>query len=283
MVLLRDADGRLRAAAVLLTRGGSGSAAVALAGTECGYRGVVLARSPDAARALGHAVGEALRPRRQRVVLGPLPAASPLVGAFVSGLPGSFTVVNCDPVPLLRRRQQARDVAGYLSDGTRRTLRQAGNRLTSDGRRSAVEFVTDPPTILGLLPVLERCHRDRDHVQGRPSALDDAVGRAAWQSRLRVLAASGRLELAVLRIDGLFAAYVLGLVQGSSYQIWEGRFRSEWARYAPGRVLETAVVQRMLDDPALAVVDWMTSIAPETLLAANDLDPMVTLHRPAAR
>jgi len=98
-----------------------------------------------------------------------------------------------------------------------------------------------------------------------------------------VLAASGCSELAVLRIDGLFAAYVLGLVQGQSYQIWEGRFGSEWARYAPGRLLEAAVVQRVLDDPALQVVDWMTSIAPETLLAANDLEQTVTIHRPAVR
>ena len=80
-----------------------------------------------------------------------------------------------------------------------------------------------------------------------------------------------------------FAAYVLGIVDGPVYRLLEGRFDTGWARYSPGRLLEAAVVQRMLDDPALTTLDWMTSVASEALLATNDADPMVVLRMTSDR
>jgi hypothetical protein len=86
------------------------------------------------------------------------------------------------------------------------------------------------------------------------------------------------LELATLNIGESLAAYVLGVIDGDAYRLLEGRFGTEWARYSPGRLLEAAVVQRMLDDPSLATLDWMTSVASETLLATNASDPMVVVR-----
>ncbi len=278
-VLLQDPDGRLQAAAVLLQQRDGNAVTVTLAGTDGGHRGAVLADAPDAAEALGQGVGRALqaRARHGQVALGPLPAGDPLVDAFVRGLPGAV-VLSADPVPVLRR-QDAPDVAAYLTAGTRRSLRRAGIRLAQDKRQTSITLTSDEAPILEMLPVLERCHRGRDHAHGRASALDDPSRRALWESRIRALVkADTRLELAVLTIDGLFAAYVLGVVSGSSYQVLEGRFLTGWAKYSPGRLLEAAVIQRMLDDPTLQTVDWMTAVAPETLLAANDLDPMVIVR-----
>jgi hypothetical protein len=34
----------------------------------------------------------------------------------------------------------------------------------------------------------------------------------------------------------------------------------------------------MLDDPTMTALDWMTSVAPESLLAANDAQPMIMLR-----
>lgn len=48
-------------------------------------------------------------------------------------------------------------------------------------------------------------------------------------------------------------------------------------------MLEAAVVRRVLDDPILDVVDWMTGVAQRTLLAANDSEPLVMICRPAGR
>ena len=53
---------------------------------------------------------------------------------------------------------------------------------------------------------------------------------------------------------------------------------TRWSRYAPGRVLEAAVLQRMLDDSAYDTFDWMTSVASDTLLATTDHDPVVVVR-----
>jgi hypothetical protein len=62
------------------------------------------------------------------------------------------------------------------------------------------------------------------------------------------------------------------------YRVVEGRFVTNWARYAPGRLLEAAMLQRGLDSRDLRRTDWLSSVAPETLIAANDEDPMVRIH-----
>ena len=59
---------------------------------------------------------------------------------------------------------------------------------------------------------------------------------------------------------------------------FEGRFVTGWARYSPGRLLEIAVVERVLADETLTTFDWMTAVAPESLLGHNDSDPMVLVQ-----
>ena len=63
-------------------------------------------------------------------------------------------------------------------------------------------------------------------------------------------------------------AHVVGI------DILEGNLATRWARYAPGRVLESAVLQRVLDDRAMDYLDWMSAVASEHLLAANDVQPV---------
>ena len=58
----------------------------------------------------------------------------------------------------------------------------------------------------------------------------------------------------------------------------EGHLATHWSRYAPGRVLEAAVLQRVLDDEAYDTFDWMTSVASETLLATTGVDPVVVVR-----
>ena len=142
--------------------------------------------------------------------------------------------------------------ADHLSAGTRRTLRKAANRLRADGRTTHVDVVTDRATIRGWLPALVQHHQARDHAHGRDSAVDDPAGAALWHRRAEALL-DERLELAQLTIDGHLAAYVLGVPDGAAYRLLDGRFVGTWARYAPGRLLETAVLQRVLDDPRLTI------------------------------
>jgi Acetyltransferase (GNAT) domain len=279
-VLVRDTAGELTGAVVLVDRLDDLHPTLSLAGTEGGHRGVVLATDLLSAHALGSGVRDVLLSRRSlpRLALGPLPASDALVDAFARGL-GVFEGTPADPIPVIRT-DGTQDIAALLEHGVQRTLRKAANRLSADGRTTAVQVHVTAESVARLLPEIAAHHRERDHAHGRVSELDDARRRELWEMRLRALAETEQLEMTTLLIDGELAAYVLGVVDGDVYRLLEGRFVSRWARYSPGRQLEAAVVQRVLDDPMLSGLDWMTAVAPETLLGYNGADEMVTLEFP---
>jgi hypothetical protein len=276
-VLIRDETGHLRAAAVLLVMPGPGADTVVLP-SGLDHRGGLPAEDVWAAAALGESVADVLarRPRTTVLRIGPLAVNSAAVTSLYSALPGA-ALVTTKPIPVVRRVEST-DVHDYLSHGLRRGLRRGHNRLVADGRRATVHFTTDAPEIARLAPEMEAACRDRDHAHGRTSPLDDSTGRALWHRRLQHLLAAGVVELASLRIDDELAAYVLGLTDVPAYRVLEGRFVDRFARYSPGRLLEAAVLTRVLDDPAYELLDWMTAIAPETLLAANDTDAVVMVQ-----
>jgi hypothetical protein len=274
---LRGPNGQLRGVIALADEvDASGRLVTTLLGTDRVHRGAVLADDEPAAYELGAHLEAALlqRPRLGAVHLGPLPAEDPRVRALAAGI-GVAVAVPVEPVPVVRRAGCL--AADHLSAGTRRTLRKAANRLRADRLTTSIDVVTDRATIRGWLPELVRHHQARDHAHGRESAVDDPTGAAVWHHRAEALL-DEQLELALLTIDGELAAYVLGVPDGAAYRLIDGRFVGTWARYAPGRLLETAVLQRVLDDPRLDHLDWMTAVAPETLLASNMTTPMVALE-----
>lgn len=274
-VLAYDAYRRLVGAVLLVDQIAELAEVTSLLGTDAGHRGAILTQQPAVATALGRAVAEAIGTRRRWpcLSLGPLPATDVTVAAFVASFDG-FALEPMAPIPGIRRTGDG-DAASYLANGMQRTLRKARNRMLTDGRRGRIATTADATVILEALPTLEQLHRERDHAQGRRAYLDDEISSRRWRGRLRTLAQTGRLELATLLIDDELAAFVLGSHDGASYQLLEGRFVSAWARYSPGRMLESAVVQRWLDDDTVCSFDWMTAAAPETLLATNVADPVV--------
>jgi hypothetical protein len=276
-VIVRDADDVLRAALVLLDGDecpDSGRGTVTLAGCAMGHRSVVLADESAAAALLGNALAETLatRGRPVRVELGPVDANAPWLADFADTLTGA-ELVPTDPIPVVRRLASS-DIDDYLSAAIRRTLRKAANRADTDRRHLFARITKDADEIAETLPELEEIHRERDHAQGRRSELDDPAGRRIWSARLLSLAAERTLELATLHIDGELASHVLAIAEPTGYRVFEGNLATRWARYAPGRVLEAAVLQRVLDDPAIDCLDWMSSIASDRLLAANDTQPV---------
>ena len=277
-VVARDSKGTLQGAVMLLDEEVEGLPVITLAGTDQGNRGTLTVDTPEVAEEIARELAQVLleRTHPRQLLLGPLDADDPSVHAFASALPGARLVAD-DPIPVIR--QDSSDAKDYLSQGMRRTLRKSKNRLFRDDREMSVHFTTDTDEIIEVIPQLERCHRDRDHVHGRASDLDDDRGRQLWHERLRRLSETGHLELATLSIDGQFAAHALGAIDHPVYRVLEGRFVTEWARYAPGRLLEAAVLQRVLDDELFDSLDWMTAVAPEKLLATNAADRMVLVHR----
>jgi hypothetical protein len=175
-------------------------------------------------------------------------------------------------------RQAAEHLDAHLSHGMRRTLRKSHNRMATDGVVSEITTTRDEDDIIARLPEIAAVSRDRDHAGGRTSLLDEEAGLRRWIARLTGLARLCHLELSTLTLNGEPAAYVLGVEDGDAYRLLEGRFVMAWKRYAPGRLLEAHVLQRVLSRPDLHELDWMTSAAPDTLLAANAAAHVVTAH-----
>jgi len=280
-VLVRDPSGFLRAASVLVEVRGAGrtSHIVTFAGSDLGHRGAVLADDKLWARRLGIALSRTLPARSSgwAVELGPLDPGSNTLAGFLAGFP-QLVPIDVDPIPMIRREPGLDEATDYLTPAMRRTLRTATNRLATDYRTFNVHFTRSEGEIRALMPALEESHRNRDHDRERASDLDDDVTLQTWRGRLTDLALDGMLEVATAHIDGTLAAHVIGIRDGDSYRVLESHFVTAWARYAPGRLVEAAVVQRMLDEPEMVALDWMTSVAPESLLATNAAAPMVMLR-----
>jgi CelD/BcsL family acetyltransferase involved in cellulose biosynthesis len=212
--------------------------------------------------------------------LGPLPVLDPVVERLCMALQ-DWSIDGSAEVPVVRRSGPS-EASEYLTPSVRRTLRKVSNRLRTDGVASQVAFTRERHRIIALLPEMARAYRDRDEAHGVvEDRFDSSLHAPGWPlfaARVRALAGQAGLEVATLTFDGELAAYVVGFDDGHAYRVMDGRFVSAWARYSPGRLLETAVLQRMIDDPAVHTLDWMTSIAPESLLVANAAEPVVTLR-----
>ena len=283
--VVRDSDEVLRACVILLEAESAGVPLVSLAGSAMGFRSAVLADGAAAAALLGHEFGESLQARSGAVdvELGPIDSDTPWVAEFAATVPGA-EVVPIDPIPSVRRLGSC-DIQQYLSASMMRTLRKAANRAETDRKRLFVRITRELDEIIDMLPELEQVHRERDHAKGRRSELDDAIGRRIWAARIVALATERTLELATLHIDGDLAAHVLAIVEPPAYRVLEGNLATRWARYAPGRVLEAAILQRALDEPSIDYLDWMSAAAAEHLLAANDVQPVsvIRVNYPSGR
>ena len=151
----------------------------------------------------------------------------------------------------------------------RRQLRKAHNRLAADGLRAEVQFAQTEPEIRLLLPELDRIHIERDHAAGRASDLDDPNVRELWRRLILAHTVGGQVEVATLGIGGSIVAYVIGICDGTTYRVFDGHFNTRWARYSPGRLIEDAVLQRLISEGRYESVDWMLGVAPEKILVAT--------------
>jgi len=266
------AGSTLVAAAVLLDDLSGSVVRTSLAGTAESHRGALLARDDYAGCRLGDALAASLMSGLREFSIGPV-VQSPALAALVRGLPVGLVVEDVS-VPLVRTGV---GLPTGISHGSARSLRKARNRMAADGLVPEITVSADGSEITGSLPLLESISRERDHQGGRMSPLDDPARRRLWQRRVIALAAEGRLRMATLRLNGELAAYVLGIEDGRSYRVLEGRYVTRWARYSPGRVLEAAVLDAATIADSVDELDWMTGVAPETLLAANDVDRLVVV------
>jgi len=266
-------DDELVGAAVLLDDRTGSVRRTTLAGTAEEHRGGLLALTPEVGAHLGAAVADALLSELREFTIGPVPNC-PAVSALLSCLPVGI-VIDEVAVPVVHA---ATGLPVGISHGVARTLRKARNRMVADGVRPEITVTTDRGEITAMLPLLESISRDRDIAAGRVSPLDDPSGRRLWQRRMIALAGEGVLQLAALWLNGELAAFVLGVDDGAVYRVLGGRYVARWARYAPGRVLEAAVLDRVVESEQHVLLDWMVDVASETLIARNGVDPLLVIR-----
>jgi hypothetical protein len=167
---------------------------------------------------------------------------------------------------------------GLFSKNMRKQLKRSRTKIDAELPGWTIDFVRGTDGIMALLPEIEETHIGRDHERRQESDLDNALSRRFWQETVVTHTYTDELELAVLMVHGTVAAYVLALVDGSSYRVFDGRMNGQFAKYSPGRILEAACLERALNDKHFTVFDWMTGVAPETILAANDWEQRTILR-----
>ena len=157
-----------------------------------------------------------------------------------------------------------------LSKSMRKQLRRAHKKITDAGLDMTIAFDRGRAITSELIDEVEMVHVSRDRVSRRQSDLDRPAEREFWR---RVAEGSldnlWEVEIASLRFDGELAAYVVALLDGDVYRVYDGRMNTEWQDYSPGRLVEAAALQRALLDPRFHLLDWMSGVAAEKLLAAN--------------
>jgi CelD/BcsL family acetyltransferase involved in cellulose biosynthesis len=192
-------------------------------------------------------------------------------GEDATWLAGQLPAGRAVPAPPVPGIGFSRDEVTF-APGIRRGLDRSGQRIGRHALTEEIGFEREPARLAKLREEIEAVHLARDHDAGRVSDLDDPSGAAFWRSVYDLHAASGELEVATLRLDGHLAAYVIALVDPPAYRVFDGRFAPPWREYSPGRRLEAAVVEHARRG-GFRVLDWMSSVAPEKLVASTWAEP----------
>jgi GNAT acetyltransferase-like protein len=253
LVALREGDGRQQ-----ITSGRPHSDDVwEVAAVSAGARRAVLAELASFARGLN---------RSWRLTLTGLRN-----GDDATWLAGQLPAGRAVPTPPVPGIGFTHDEVTF-APGIRRGLDRSGHRIGRHALTEEIQFEREPARLAKLREEVEAVHLARDHDAGRVSDLDDTAGAEFWRSVYDLHAASGELEVATLRLDGHLAAYVIALVDPPAYRVFDGRFAPPWREYSPGRRLEAAVVEHARRRH-FRVLDWMSSVAPEKLVASTWAEP----------
>jgi GNAT acetyltransferase-like protein len=237
----------------------------------------ITARSPRALRELAAEMAEEIGALEHpwRLELTGLRDGDATLDALSQCLPQA-RLLPANSVPKVSFRG-SESVSRLLRGSVRDGLARSARRIARDGLREEISFERRVGPLLEMRAGIEAAHRARDHDAGRVSELDDEPGRRFWRSAYDYHAERGELEVATLCLDGQLAAYVIAFVDAPVYRVFDGRHASAYGKYSPGRRLETAALDRAFRDPSLREVDWMSSVAPETLIATTGSELRWTL------
>jgi diguanylate cyclase (GGDEF)-like protein len=262
-------SGLVEAAALLATR----PSAHGLDVVAMGHGAIGLTRFPSrsdrGARLLASTIVDHLGavPDPWRFELCQLPERDPVAVLLAQRLPHAELVAD-QWVPRVEFGDCTK-VDDLLSHNMRRQIRKAHNRIATDGHTVAFGTARTTDAIEAVLETLEDIHVSRDHSTRLESDLDDPRARELWRRIVRNHAEGGLVEISSILVDEKVAGYVIGILDGRSYRVFDGHFDSEYSRYSPGRLVESAVLERAMLDPRFSELDWMAGVAAEKILVSN--------------
>ncbi|MEL7156795.1 MAG: GNAT family N-acetyltransferase, partial [Actinomycetota bacterium] len=163
----------------------------------------------------------------------------------------------------------AHNVDDVLSKSMRKQIRRAKNKISAAELEMSMAFDRGQAISMELIDEVESVHVARDRDARRNSDLDRPSERAFWRRVVEAAGGDWEVEIATLRLDGNLAAYVVAILDGDTYRVYDGRMNTEWAHFSPGRLIEAAALSRAMSDPRFAVLDWMSGVAAEKLLTTN--------------
>ncbi|MDP9341644.1 MAG: GNAT family N-acetyltransferase [Actinomycetota bacterium] len=232
------------------------------------------ARDGEAAVELGRAVAAAVRalPRPWRLRVEQLPVDDPAAATIASLLPGGRLIPG-DGSPTTRFEHGGRSFNAYVGHNSRGVAKTMRNRIKRAGMDLEVDHIRDPERIVAALPEVEQVHRDRDLHLVRRSDLDDGRMAAFWRSIITELARRGEVELTTLRFSGRLAGYVVGVLDGTAYRLWDGRFDPEFSWFSPGRLADQSALAAALAGERFDEFDWMRGEEEYKLRTSTDVVP----------
>jgi hypothetical protein len=276
MTVVADGQGAPDVTVVLAAKREGGRLLVRLPGTVDGFASGFGVIHPVLADRLGSSIAACLHSTSGpwQAVLGPVPFHDRTVQRLSHHFPAAVFVESAS-IPEIHKSDLPSAEAAF-DKNVRRGLAKARRRLAADRREYRVtEHVTESE-IMPLLPAMEEIYRQRDTAHGiGPQQTDSAL--ALWRSLIAEHLTSGELVLLAGRIDNTLAAYLLYLNDPPLVRVLDGRFASRWARYSPGRLLESHLVERTLADRRMSGLSWMTATAPEKLVSITRVSPTRTL------
>ena len=163
----------------------------------------------------------------------------------------------------------AHHIDDILTKSKRKQLRRATRRIENDELDMTIGFDRGRAITSDLIDEVEEVHVSRDRDARRNSDLDRPAEREFWRRVVEAANGDWEIEIASLRLDGQLAAYVVAILDGDVYRVYDGRMSTTFQDYSPGRLVEAAALSRAISDPRFAVLDWMSGIAAEKLLTTN--------------
>jgi len=250
---------------------------VTLAGHGPSDYGRLPARDGEVAAELAAGIVDALASVRGpwRLVLDQLPVGDPVARALRGRLVGA----RLEPAQGSPRLTFGADrrVERVLSGGTRREYRRGQNRLREAGVAFEIRRIADPAGVATALPAIVAAHRARDRAVGRRSDLDPRPSRALFIEAVQALADAGTLDLWVMYLDGAIGAYFVGVRDGGSFRIMDGRMSGLWRSASPALLLRHDLTAALLADPSIVEIDYMRGVLAHKTQDASYVEPAEAL------